>query len=736
MYNSICPISAPSVLRSSLNRTSLNSIGWQVKNSAKNFNLPPCTHVVYWPWPRLTGNTGLTVNSLTSKSSKLANPTKEYEVNSLFSKDFSKKPPKKPLHNRLIRKSGFLIIVSGLLLLSANTGLADSPSGSNSNPSIGNQDSQNAELVDAMAANPEQAKALANANGVHWCQTQIVYDRRFAALNSESQACPQLGDCDITSNRDIAIPLAGSPKMIIRLKFNIFRNDDGSNPAASQADVDAQVVQLNLDFGPSGIEFEYTTEFINNSTYRFFSEFEEGGMKNTYADLPDEQLNVYVVNVNAGWIGVGTFPWDPVALSNMGGTIIHDGTFGPGEKTITHEIGHCLGLWHTHHGVDEVAQCGSCYESPGGSAGDVTGDLCSDTDPTPTNFNCSGPGGNDPCSSAPWGATDTQNYMGYAPDFCYTEFSPQQWGRMNCWTDDVLSSWQSGVNFTADTTFGVAPLDVSFDGTTNKIVTDWAWDFGDGTLATIQSPVHQFGPGVRDIAVNIQSSEGPYGALKRNFVAAYADTMSTLPIEGAAGDTIEVLVYARNYLPLDQIRIPFGWAGALNLEYIDQSTVGLRTEYVANQSLSDIDPFFNKRGTYVISPNIASGESAIVPGSGPVLSIRFRIPNNASGGENPISLVTYGLNSPNFVFGSRVYLPETNNAAVSICTIAGDADGGGTINVADVTFLIAMIFNGGVTPVPANAGDANCDSSVNISDVTFLIANIFNGGPGPCNCAP
>ncbi|MFQ5607351.1 MAG: dockerin type I domain-containing protein, partial [Candidatus Zixiibacteriota bacterium] len=66
----------------------------------------------------------------------------------------------------------------------------------------------------------------------------------------------------------------------------------------------------------------------------------------------------------------------------------------------------------------------------------------------------------------------------------------------------------------------------------------------------------------------------------------------------------------------------------------------------------------------------------------------------------------------------------------------GDANGSGSINIADITFLIGTIFAGGAQPDPPGRGDANCDTSMNISDITFLIQLLFAMGPQPCACAP
>lgn len=75
------------------------------------------------------------------------------------------------------------------------------------------------------------------------------------------------------------------------------------------------------------------------------------------------------------------------------------------------------------------------------------------------------------------------------------------------------------------------------------------------------------------------------------------------------------------------------------------------------------------------------------------------------------------------------------NFGLGCCVNAGDANGSGSVNIADVTFLIARIFAGGAAPVCCEEGDANGSGSVNIADVTFLIARIFAGGAPPI-CGP
>jgi len=593
-------------------------------------------------------------------------------------------------------------------------------------------------IRERMNADPENARSIAGQSGADWCQTQIRYDQKYQRLLDGQAACPQQGVCDITSVRNANIPDSSVSKLFIRLKFNVFTLDDGSAAAASLDDVEKQVEQLNNDFYPSRIEFEYEVEFINSTAYRFFADAEEFAMKSTYADRPDQMLNVYVVDIQAPYIGVGTFPWDPDALNFMGGTIIDDSWFGDGNKTLTHEIGHCVGLWHTHHGVSEVATCGVCYEAVGAPDRDQTGDLCSDTDPTPTNFNCSPPGGTDDCSGLAWGSTDPQNYMGYAPDFCYSEFSSQQWGRMHCWIQDILPGWITGVRFSVDTSFGQAPLDVQFTGITNKTVNQWLWDLGDGDSAFVQSPIHQYdSPGVYSVGVQIETTDGPYESNRANLIAAYADTVNgdSVAVNPSVDNIARFNIYARNYLPLQKLLIPFSWGGPLNLQLDSASAAGLRSDAIPTQGFVHFDPF-TKRATYELFAT-ADPATHLDTGSGPVLSLFFTVPSGATSGSNPISLATYSSLYPSiFVSTYGIYSPEINDGEVSICIFAGDADGSAEITISDAIFIVTYIFAEGIAPSPLNLADATCDGSVDISDAIFLVKFIFSEGASPCDCAP
>ncbi|RME25080.1 MAG: hypothetical protein D6800_07975, partial [Candidatus Zixiibacteriota bacterium] len=81
----------------------------------------------------------------------------------------------------------------------------------------------------------------------NWCGTQTMYDAKMRTPNggaASPQACTPLGPCDDPTTRDAFIPTASSEVKIVRLYFHVMRNDNGSNPAASEQDVADQVALM------------------------------------------------------------------------------------------------------------------------------------------------------------------------------------------------------------------------------------------------------------------------------------------------------------------------------------------------------------------------------------------------------------------------------------------------------------------------------------------------------------
>ncbi|KAJ8039578.1 Pappalysin-1 [Holothuria leucospilota] len=154
-------------------------------------------------------------------------------------------------------------------------------------------------------------------------------------------------------------------------------------------------------------------------------------------------LNVHLVTlVEGGVMGLAAYPWYSEALTIYGGTVIDTDSLKH-NNTLIHELGHNLGLWHTHHGITELSCSDKCRETyPSLNLGD----LVQDTNPTPENTRCHDPvyGEYRVCDFDRPTFKDTpfRNYMGFGDDSCASEFTNQQAARMHCYIDLTYSSWR------------------------------------------------------------------------------------------------------------------------------------------------------------------------------------------------------------------------------------------------------------------------------------------------------
>ncbi|KEP52915.1 extracellular metalloprotease [Rhizoctonia solani 123E] len=208
----------------------------------------------------------------------------------------------------------------------------------------------------------------------------------------------------------------------IRVYWHIISADDtleGGNVPNEQ--IDASLKVLNKDYEYSRLSFTLAKvdRTVNADWFNKVGpdSEEQTNMKNALRKGGARDLNIYSVGFKSGsgegLLGYATFPSSYAGNPKDDGVVIlyssvPGGTAAPYNlgRTLTHEVGHWVGLYHTFQG--------GCS---------LLGDYVLDTPPESSPaFGC--PAGRDTCSG---GRVDPiHNFMDYSDDACMSEFTPGQ----------------------------------------------------------------------------------------------------------------------------------------------------------------------------------------------------------------------------------------------------------------------------------------------------------------------
>jgi len=211
----------------------------------------------------------------------------------------------------------------------------------------------------------------------------------------------------------------------IKVAFHVISSSTGEgNIPDSQ--IAAQIQTLNTEYSSMGFSFVLasTSRDVNNKWFGMTpGSRNEKTAKATLAVDPTHRLNVYTCKPGQSLLGWAYFPNSYPENNTLHGVVFHYGSVPGGYlsaynegETLTHEVGHYLGLYHTFQGgctapgdyVDDTPYEASAY----------TGGTCSLQ--------------RDTCPAA--GLDPISNYMDYSYDACLTNFTTGQKTRMQAIT--------------------------------------------------------------------------------------------------------------------------------------------------------------------------------------------------------------------------------------------------------------------------------------------------------------
>lgn len=181
----------------------------------------------------------------------------------------------------------------------------------------------------------------------------------------------------------------------VNVFFHIIRDYDGNDYYSFPlSDLSLCLQRLNNDFNPLDITFDSLgMDYIDSQIYyRHIALSDSEYHSLMYCQFHSNAIDIYLLPLNSFPKGLSEgIPGRALAI----GGIDPYGVVYATSHVLSHEIGHCLGLFHTFHG----ANTGGCNELVNGSNCDICGDYVCDTPADPY---------------------DIQHYSAFPPDCIWT----------------------------------------------------------------------------------------------------------------------------------------------------------------------------------------------------------------------------------------------------------------------------------------------------------------------------